>query len=104
VSGAEEGAKCSTFSGRGVVIRAAAARVGGGGGGARSGFRWKKTARPADRASPPVSEGEAAGQAGPEGGRERGGPRLGQKGEGERWATAESKGGGREVGCGWARN
>jgi hypothetical protein len=46
---------------------------------------------PADRAGLPVSEGEAAGQAGPEGG-------------GERWAAAGSEWGGREVGLGWAKN
>jgi hypothetical protein len=43
---------------------------------ASEGRRWW----PADRAGPPVSEGEAAGHAGPEGG-ERGGPRLGRKPE-----------------------
>jgi hypothetical protein len=48
--------------------------------------------RSADRMSPPVSEREAVGQAGPEGGRETGGSWLG-------W-----KGGGREVGHGWAGN
>jgi hypothetical protein len=36
---------------------------------------------PTDRAGPPISEGEAAGQAGLDGGRERGGPWLGQKPE-----------------------
>jgi hypothetical protein len=30
--------------------------------------------------------------------------RLGQKGEGKRWAAAGPVGGGREVGCGWAEN
>jgi hypothetical protein len=37
--------------------------------------------RPAGRAGPPVSEGEVAGLAVLEGGRERGGSRLGQKPE-----------------------
>jgi hypothetical protein len=57
------------------------------------GLLRKKTAGPTDRAGPPVSEGEATGQAGPKGrrergghgwaerGRERGGQRLGQKPE-----------------------
>jgi hypothetical protein len=49
--------------------------VGDGGGGARSGFRRKKKVGPADRAGPPVSEGEAADQAG-------------SKGKGGRWAAA----------------
>jgi hypothetical protein len=65
--GSEEGAKCSTVSGRGGVFGAAAVRVGGGGGGARSGFRRKKKVRRADRADLPVSEGEATGQDGSEG-------------------------------------
>jgi hypothetical protein len=80
--GSEEGAKCSTVSGRGGVIGAAGARGGGGGGGTRSGFRRKKTAGLTNRVFPPVSEGEATGQAGPErkGG---GGPRLGWKGREE---------------------
>jgi hypothetical protein len=53
-----------------------------GGGDARSGLQRKETVGPADRAGPPVSEGQAAWQAGPEG-------------KGERWATAgpEGKGG-----------
>jgi hypothetical protein len=55
--------------------------------------------RPADRVGPPVSEGEAAGKAGPEGGRERCGPWLGQKGEGERWAVA-----GPETRNGWIKS
>jgi hypothetical protein len=59
--GSEEGAKCGAVSGRGGDGGAAAARVGGGGGGARSGFQRKKTVGPADRAGPPISEGEAAG-------------------------------------------
>jgi hypothetical protein len=63
--GSEEGGKCGAVSGRGVV-GAAAARVGGGGG-SRSGFRRKKTAgRLTGQAR--LSVGEAAGQAGPEGG------------------------------------
>jgi hypothetical protein len=72
--GSEEGAKCGTVSGRGGVGGAAGAR--GGGGGARSGFRRKKTTGLTDRVGPPVSEGEATGQAGQErkGG---GGPWLG---------------------------
>jgi hypothetical protein len=59
------------------------ARAGGGGGGAQLGFQRKKKVRPADRAGPPVSDGEAVGRAGPEG-------------KGERWVTAgpERKGGG----------
>jgi hypothetical protein len=87
--GSEEGGKCGAVSGRGVV-GAAAARVGGGGG-SRSCFRRKKTA------------GRLTGQARLSvRGRQRG--RLGQKGEGERWATARPKGEGREVGRGWAEN
>jgi hypothetical protein len=39
------------------------------------------------------------GQAGPEGGRDRGGPRLGREGEGERWAVA-----GPETGNGWIKS
>jgi hypothetical protein len=75
--GSEEGAKCGTVSGRGGVSGAAGAR--GGGGGARSSFRRKKTTGLTDRVGPPVSEGEATGQAGLErkGG---GGLRLGWKG------------------------
>jgi hypothetical protein len=58
------------------------------------GFPEEDDGRPANRAGPPISEEEAAGQAGPEGGggrevghgwvergRERGGPRLGRKPE-----------------------
>jgi hypothetical protein len=80
--GSEEG-ECDAVSLRGEVIRAAAACAGEGGSGARSGFWRKKKVGPADRAGPPVSEGEATGQAGPEG-------------KGERWAVAglERKGGG----------
>jgi hypothetical protein len=62
----EEGAKCGTISGRGGPIRAAGVYGGGGSGGARSGFRRKKTAGLTDKVGPPVSEGEATGQAGPE--------------------------------------
>jgi hypothetical protein len=71
--------KCGAVFVRGGVVRAAAARVGGG---ARSGFRRKKKVGLADRAGPPVSEGELVGQAGPEG-------------KGGRWAAAgpERKGG-----------
>jgi hypothetical protein len=43
------------------------------------GLPEEEDGRPADRAGPPVSEGEVAGQAGPEGGREIGGPCLGRK-------------------------
>jgi hypothetical protein len=64
--GTEEGAKCGAISGRGGVIREAAARAGGGSGGAQSGFRRKKTVGSADRVGPPVNEGEVVGQAGPE--------------------------------------
>jgi hypothetical protein len=53
-------------------------RAGGGGSGTQSGFRRKKTVGLADRAGLPVSEGAAAGQAGPEG-------------KGERWAVAGPK-------------
>jgi hypothetical protein len=76
--GSEEGAKCGAVSRRGGVVGAAGAR----GGGARSGFRRKKTTGLTDRVGPPVSEGEATGQAGPEwkGG---GGPWLGWKGREE---------------------
>jgi hypothetical protein len=73
-SGVKRG-ECDAISGRGGVVGAVAARVGDGGGGARSGFRRKKKVGPADRAGPPVSEGEAAGQAG-------------SKGKGGRWAVA----------------
>jgi hypothetical protein len=52
-------------------------RGGGADSDARSGFRRKKTTGLADRVGPPVIEGEATRQAGPEGD-------------------------GREVGCGWA--
>jgi hypothetical protein len=76
--GSEVGAKCGAVSGSGGVIGVAAARAGGGGDGAWSGFQRKKMIRPADRAGPPVSEGEATGQ-------------VGTEGEG------------REVGHGWAR-
>jgi hypothetical protein len=78
--GSEEGAKCSAVSGRGGVVEATGAC--GGGGGARSGFQRKKTTGLTDRVGPPVSEGEATGQAGPErkGG---GGPWLGWKGKEE---------------------
>jgi hypothetical protein len=72
------------------------------GGGSARGRWWRRCpvglleeedGRPADRVGPPISEGEEAGQAGPKGGgsevgrdwaergRERGGPRLGQKPE-----------------------
>jgi hypothetical protein len=82
-------------------------RMGHRGGGSVRG-RWRRR-RPvglpeeengwlADRAGPPISEGEAAGQAGPDEGRERGGPWLGQKGEGERWAAARP-----ETGNGWIK-
>jgi hypothetical protein len=62
-----------------------------GGGSARGRWRRRRSVglpeeedgRPADRAGLPVSEGEAVGQARPEGGRERGGPWLGRKGEGD---------------------
>jgi hypothetical protein len=56
--------------------------------------------RPTDWAGLPVSDGEAAGQTGPEGGRERGGPRLGRKGREEaqrgrrgagRWQVARAE-------------
>jgi hypothetical protein len=68
-----------------------AARVGGGGGGAQSGFRRKKTA------------GRLTGWARLSvRGRRQG--RLGRKGEGVRWAATGLKGGGREVGRGWAEN
>jgi hypothetical protein len=90
----EMGGKCGTISGRGGVIRVAAACVGGGSGGARSGFRRKKKVGPADSVGPPVSEGEAVGQAGPEG---KGGrwAAAGPKRKGGRWAAAdpEMKGG-----------
>jgi hypothetical protein len=65
--GSEEGAKWGAISRRGGVIGAVAARGGGVAGGARSGFQRKKTAGPADRVGPCVSEGEAAGQAGLDG-------------------------------------
>jgi hypothetical protein len=70
--------ECSAVSGRGGVIGAAATNAGGGGGSARSGFQRKKKVGPTDRVGPPVSEGEAAGQAGPEG-------------KGGRWAAAGPK-------------
>jgi hypothetical protein len=70
--------KCGIISRRGGVIKEAGVRGGGGGGGARLGFQRKKTARPTNRVGPPVSEGEATGQTGPE--REGGGgPCLGWK-------------------------
>jgi hypothetical protein len=47
------------------------------------GLPEEEDGQPADRVGPPVSEGEVVGQDGLEWGRERGGPRLGQKGEGE---------------------
>jgi hypothetical protein len=55
------------------------------------GLPEEEDGRSADRAGPPVNEGEAVGQARPEGGRERGGQQLGRKGEGERWAAAGPK-------------
>jgi hypothetical protein len=77
--GSEEGEKCGAIFGEegslGLWQRAqevAALMASRASGGRR---RWS-----ADRAGPPISEGESAGQAGPEGG-ERGGPRLGQKPE-----------------------
>jgi hypothetical protein len=77
--GSEEGEKCGAIFGEegslGLWQRAqevAALMASRASGGRR---RWS-----ADRAGPPISEGEAAGQAGLEGG-ERGGPRLGQKPE-----------------------
>ena len=51
---------------RGGVVGAVGARGGGGTGDTWSGFRRKKKVGPANKAVPPVSEGEAAGQAGPE--------------------------------------
>jgi hypothetical protein len=89
--GSEEGGKCGAISERGGVIRAAGSACGR--------WRWRcpiglpeeEDDWPDDRAGPPVSEGEAVGQSRPEGGRERGGPWLGQKGEGERWAAAGPK-------------
>jgi hypothetical protein len=75
---------------RGGVIGAVAAHTGGHGGG-RSGFRRKKIARRLiGRARLSV--------------RGRRWDRLSWKGEGESWAAAWPKGGGREVGCGWAEN
>jgi hypothetical protein len=82
--GSEEGGNYGVVSRRGGVIG-----------------RWQRPvvlpeeedSRAADRAGPPISEGEAAGLAGPEGGgrevgcgwagrgRKRGGPRLGRKSE-----------------------
>jgi hypothetical protein len=56
-----------------------------GGGFARSGFQRKRKVGPADKAGPPISEGEAAGQAGP-------------GGKGGRWAKAGLK----RKGGGWA--
>jgi hypothetical protein len=66
-----------------------------GSGSARRRWRWqrlKEDDRPADRAGPPISEEEAVRQAGWKGG------------EGERWATARPRGGGREVGHYWAKS
>jgi hypothetical protein len=80
--GVKRGPKYGAISGRGWVIEAAGACRGGGGGGARSGFRRKKTTRLTDSVGPPVSEGEATGQAGPER-KGRGGLRLGWKGKEE---------------------
>jgi hypothetical protein len=71
--GSEEGGKCGAIFWRGGAVRAATACAGGGTGG-RSGFRRKKTV------------GRLTGWA--ERGRERGGPRLGRKGEEARWAAA----------------
>jgi hypothetical protein len=81
-----KGGQCGVVSGRGGVIGAAATRAGGSGGGARSGFRRKKKVGPADRAGPPVSEGEAR----PEG---KGGrwAAAGPKRKGGRWAAARPK-------------
>jgi hypothetical protein len=80
--------ECGTVSERGGVIGTAVARAGGGGG--RSGFRRKKKVGPADWVGPPVSEGEAAGQAGPEG---KGGrwAVAGPERKGGRWAAAGPK-------------
>jgi hypothetical protein len=64
--GVKRGQKCGAVSGRGGVVGAAGACGGGGGGGAQSGFRRKKMAGLTDWVGPPVSEGEAMGQARPE--------------------------------------
>jgi hypothetical protein len=83
--GSEETGNCGAISRRGGVIREVAAHAGGGGGG-QSGFRRKKTAgRLTGRACLSVR------------GRRRG--RLGQKGEGERWAAA-----GPETQNGWIKS
>jgi hypothetical protein len=66
VGSEEGGGECGAVSGRGGVVGAVAAHAGGGGS-ARSGFRRKKKVGLADRVGPPISEGEAAGQAGPVG-------------------------------------
>jgi hypothetical protein len=93
----EVGVRSSPFY-RGV-IGAAAARVGGGGSGAQSGFQRKMTAgRLTGRARLSVRR-RRRGRLGQKGGRERGGPRLGREGEGERWATTGSK-----AGNGWIKS
>jgi hypothetical protein len=86
----EGGGKCGAVSGRGGVVGAVAAHVEGGGGGAWSGFWRKKKVGPANRAVAPVSEGVAAGQAGPEG---KGGKwaTTGSERKGRRWAVAGLK-------------
>jgi hypothetical protein len=68
-----------------------------GGSSTRGRWRWRypvglpeeEDNRPTDRAGPPVSAGEAVGQAGLEG-------------EGVRWAVAGPERGGRDVARGWA--